>query len=118
MRYLDLATILGALSLMVGSGTAAKKCYFPDGRSSDANYVPCLPNNEESFCCHKNDYCAQNGLCLSVGNGYHYRGGCTDQSWLSEACPRACFGNQNCSLFCKRTFGADAKFLLILFDSS
>ncbi len=84
------------LGLTAGFAVAAKKCYFPDGRTSDASYVPCLPNNDEGFCCHANDYCTENGFCLSVLNGYHYRGACTDSGWLSESCPTACLDNVNC----------------------
>jgi hypothetical protein len=87
---------LAVLSLAVCTSNAAKKCYFPDGRSSDANYVPCFPNNEESFCCHTNDYCTQGGFCLSVLNGYHYRGACTDTSWRSKSCPATCLDNLSC----------------------
>ena len=114
MRDLDFAITLAALSLMVGSAAAARKCYFPDGRSSDGNYVPCFPNNEKSFCCHMNDYCTQNSLCLSVLKGYHYRGGCTDPDWLSDSCPKACLGDQNCSLLHGLVLSADARMALML----
>jgi len=66
------------------SVSAAESCYFPDGSPSD--YVPCPSNNAVNVCCAYQDYCTPGGFCLSIFNGYHYRGACTDRSWRSGSC--------------------------------
>jgi hypothetical protein len=71
------------------SSTAMAGCVFPDGVSVNTDYVPCT-DSEGSNCCHMNDKCTVNGFCLSVLNGYHYRGGCTDETFESPSCPTQC----------------------------
>lgn len=74
--------LLHALATIVSASTS---CYFPDGETATGNYA-CNPSAETSVCCGTNSACLSNGLCLA--NGVELiRGACTDQSWLSDACP-------------------------------
>lgn len=68
-------------------------CWFPDGqtngKSVSPQFVSCDPTAAQSPCCAYGETCTGNGLCLS-GNGLIYRGGCTDSTFKSSACPKNC----------------------------
>ncbi|KAI9742639.1 MAG: hypothetical protein M1818_003780 [Claussenomyces sp. TS43310] len=80
------------------SSTLAASCYFPDG-SAASNYTACSADASDtspSTCCASGYACLNSGVCehtgaVGSGNGDTWvRGGCTDQSWKSSACPNFC----------------------------
>jgi hypothetical protein len=79
------------LCTFVQSGLPATiPCYFPDGTVFDGG-ISCLTNGTNSMCCASGDVCTTSGWCLG-SSGYLYRGGCTDRSWISNACMSICKG--------------------------
>ncbi|KAF4627821.1 hypothetical protein G7Y89_g10325 [Cudoniella acicularis] len=73
----------------------SQQCYYPDGSVTGADtdhplMIPCSPSASNSACCHAGDVCYENGLCMSAGWWFLYRGGCTDKSFQSSSCPSAC----------------------------
>ncbi|KAF4538134.1 uncharacterized protein LTHEOB_11082 [Lasiodiplodia theobromae] len=106
MKYLVVFLVNTAMTkAAVATATGAATCYYPDGsKATDYQYVPYPNASTVSFrsCCipSENDTYLDNGLCYfpvnpstpSHGN-YIYRGGCTDQSWRSDACASKCTSN-------------------------
>lgn len=69
-------------------------CYMADGSTTgygNTGYplVPCDATAPNSACCAVTDDCLDTGICLS-GQGYFYRGGCTDASWQTPECAAVC----------------------------
>ncbi|KAK0654715.1 hypothetical protein DIS24_g5145 [Lasiodiplodia hormozganensis] len=106
MKYLVVSLVSTVMTkAAVATATGAATCYYPDGsKATDYQYVPDPNATTVSFrsCCipSENDTYLDNGLCYfpvnpstpSHGN-YIYRGGCTDQSWRSDACASKCTSN-------------------------
>ncbi|KAF2149708.1 hypothetical protein K461DRAFT_314825 [Myriangium duriaei CBS 260.36] len=72
-------------------------CYAPDGADmttvAGLIYSSCNATAANSHCCAASDTCIDNGFCFGTGNNWGmrlYRGGCTDVSWGSSACPQRC----------------------------
>jgi hypothetical protein len=81
---------------LVHSASGDTQCYYPDGsKAVNYRYVPCT-NDTFSACCNPNEYdiCQPNGLCWWPGGSSLYRGACTDPTWQSPNCPKACRDGQ------------------------
>lgn len=66
------------------------ECYYLD-KSIVLNYQPCNPAqvNGTACCDLSNSVCSTEGYCY--GNArFLYRGGCTDQDWVSPHCAKGC----------------------------
>ena len=78
--------------------TAMATCYFPNGGISFDD-VACNPDASDSPCCYKGaQTCYSNGLCgIGEVDGIlqYARGTCTDQNWLSGACPNFCLDRKS-----------------------
>ena len=89
--------LLCLLSLVLPA-LCAKECYYPNGDPSDDQ--PCHPFAAESACCGTGWTCLSNDICEYTqdqpiaGNflGKLFRGSCTDSGWISDKCPRFCYG--------------------------
>ncbi|OAP58625.1 hypothetical protein AYL99_07715 [Fonsecaea erecta] len=87
---------------------ASATCYWqnstlaPDDPYSIApDDTACFPDQENSACCGTGLTCLSDGVCYieQSGNGYYYRGTCTDRTWDSQQCPGWCFAqNANTSI--------------------
>lgn len=82
----------------------AQTCFWPDG-STATDYVPCSGVNDDGVraCCAPDDMCLYGfgaiGNCLSVHDGFLYRGGCTSQNWAdSSTCAGACWHDEDGSM--------------------
>ncbi|KAI9751158.1 MAG: phosphate system positive regulatory protein pho81 [Chaenotheca gracillima] len=76
------------------SAASDSLCYFPDGKTVATDYNVCNTTAEFSTCCQRfgstdSDSCIQSGLCVG-GQGYIYRGACTDKTWKDGACTSEC----------------------------
>ena len=94
--YYDLLSELFKFFLLLQSVVA--DCYNRDGTLSEFDNTPCS-SSDNSTCCQPGWKCLyDNKLCNlddPGGLGISYvRGGCTDKSWKSEACPAFC-GSEN-----------------------
>ena len=80
-------------------------CFNPDGSvvPLSRGYLPCISTqNVDSMCCFLNmtgqagypaepSICLTNGMCEeSLGDIGYYRGSCTDKTWNSPNCLKAC----------------------------
>jgi hypothetical protein len=67
-------------------------CYWPGGSVAGSNLIPAESNESSGYaaCCFTGHYFFANGLCLDINQITFYRGGCTDKTWASAACPRYC----------------------------
>ena len=102
-RYLLTAgTLLKRITIVLAVYTAfaSAGCYAPDG-TYEPDDVPCLPDQEDSFCCQAGYVCLSNKLCYATSASKDYdpknpngrtRRGCTDPSWDSPECPQFCLG--------------------------
>ncbi|KAK4210106.1 hypothetical protein QBC37DRAFT_390727 [Rhypophila decipiens] len=72
---------------MSSSEDLERDCYWPNGDIADKDY-PCYPTENVSFCCRYGHTCLSNGLCYDGHR--NVRGGCTDKTWSSGACPPVC----------------------------
>ncbi|THX31108.1 hypothetical protein D6D12_03034 [Aureobasidium pullulans] len=89
MFVFQILLILSAQLFWLG---AAQTCYWPD-KSTAEELTSCNGLAENSHCCGANSLCLDNGYCFNQGNKYSNRisrGGCTDKSWDSDACPQYC----------------------------
>ncbi|TIA03146.1 hypothetical protein D6C82_02130 [Aureobasidium pullulans] len=89
MFVFQILLILSAQLFWLG---AAQTCYWPD-KSIAEELTSCNSMAENSHCCGANSLCLDNGYCFNQGNKYGNRisrGGCTDKSWDSDACPQYC----------------------------
>ncbi|KAF8862907.1 hypothetical protein BDZ45DRAFT_738900 [Acephala macrosclerotiorum] len=89
--------------LLPPASLAQRICYFSDDTAADG-YSACNNSTEHSGCCRLYqtngtpvDLYTTNGLCLrrngvwnGVWNGFFSRSGCTDSTWQSSDCPKAC----------------------------
>lgn len=66
-------------------------CFYPDGSRNDGLFA-CDPKAAVSACCRLGDVCVSNGFCFFAGLNALVRRGCTDSSFNSTSCPRACLG--------------------------
>ncbi|KAF2720433.1 hypothetical protein K431DRAFT_90742 [Polychaeton citri CBS 116435] len=67
-------------------------CYLPD-HSPAFNHTPCNAQAQDSWCCHVDDICLDNGYCFQQSAWWSNRlgrGSCTDRTWGSPACPYYC----------------------------
>lgn len=82
-----------AAFLVITATAQLQKCYYPDG-TYDPTLAPCKSAQEHSACCGADtSLCLDNGLCFkeeSTWGNRLSRGGCTDKTWKSGACPQYC----------------------------
>jgi hypothetical protein len=96
-----LTKYLLSVLLILPVSLSQRSCYFSDGTIADG-YSACNNNTAHSGCCRLYqtngtpvDLCTTNGLCLGrsgVWNGFFFQSGCTDPTWQSNNCPKACPG--------------------------
>jgi hypothetical protein len=90
--------------------TVSAFCYSPDGRTLTArpDIVPCnIIQGSTSMCCKTNvtkaadaDVCMPNGLCRESSTQPHYwRNDCSDPTFPSAHCIKACSSNATVSIF-------------------
>ena len=71
-------------------------CYEPNGTVMDSlEWQACDQDAGHSQCCNVGLHCTDGGLCASIDAEalviiFLSRGGCTDPSWTSNACPPIC----------------------------
>ncbi|GIC86256.1 uncharacterized protein Aud_002624 [Aspergillus udagawae] len=80
--------LLLGLSAFISIARAAETCYWPNGKATPSNWVPC-PNSK--VCCAVGEACLSNNLCYGSKLNIAYRGACTDISWPIADCPRICY---------------------------
>lgn len=83
-RLLAILCLLPCSLALLGS-----TCYFPDGKTSAGNFLPCSISGQHSSCCRQQESCLASGLCIG-SLGVVYRGGCTDSTYTDGACPKNC----------------------------
>src|SRR5436305_2430722 len=76
-------------------------CYYSSGKlavfSNDGTYdIPCDPAAPVSACCGAGEICISNMECMYADRSSSWFGSCTDQTWMSPACP--CPGGGNLTL--------------------
>ncbi|KAM3424910.1 hypothetical protein BST61_g6884 [Cercospora zeina] len=67
-------------------------CFFPNHQPAE-NFTTCNAGAPHAACCRPEDVCLSNGYCLQQGAGLPnrlIRGGCTDYTFSSPACPNRC----------------------------
>ncbi|KAN0072237.1 hypothetical protein V8E54_009966 [Elaphomyces granulatus] len=64
-------------------------CYRSAGLGVAISNAACINGDNNTFCCGNDYTCLSNGLC-EWETGSFWVGTCTDQSWLSSACPKFC----------------------------
>jgi hypothetical protein len=85
-----LCTIVSVSHTPMASSQAL--CYYPVGNIA-SDHTPCNSSAPDTWCCHTNNYCLDNGHCLQATDVFANRlsrGSCTDRQWNSEACPFEC----------------------------
>ncbi|CAK1357709.1 hypothetical protein CB0940_07588 [Cercospora beticola] len=72
--------------------TGETDCFFPNHQRAE-NFTTCNAGAPHAACCRPEDVCLSNGYCLQQGAGLPnrlIRGGCTDYTFSSSACPAKC----------------------------
>ncbi|PPJ49854.1 hypothetical protein CBER1_05010 [Cercospora berteroae] len=81
-----------AIALFVHYAIGETDCFFPDHQRAE-NFTTCNAAATHAACCRPEDVCLSNGYCLQQGSDLPnrlIRGGCTDYTFSSSACPSKC----------------------------
>jgi hypothetical protein len=83
--------LVGSLVItLLTSVASATTCY--DYSGAESTTIPCNSSASISTCCHPQDICLSNGLCLGVSiNNLLSVQGCTSKTWASP-CQNYCKG--------------------------
>lgn len=91
MRFTRTLQCFVVLQLLLRE-TCGSTCFWPSRSNADPLRSCSQDTKAASHCCDKKDICLNNGYCFTQDyySNRLVRGGCTDMTWGSSACPTHC----------------------------